>query len=120
MSSLLSAPDILSRCIKSIRIRLQSSASKIEKLALRGKFFNSKRNKFKPKVWKVETESPFASSRDNNLATRSFISRAALLVKVMAVIRCAGIPHCCTKKATFRVITEVLPEPAPASTNNGP
>ena len=64
ISSLLSAPDKLSRCIKSIKIRLQSSASKIEKLAFKGKFLSSKRKRFKPKVWKVETDKPFASSRD--------------------------------------------------------
>ena len=97
ISSLLSAPDKLSRCIKSIRIRLQSSASKIEKLAFNGVCFNSRRNKFRPKVWKVDTDKPLASSRDNNLVTRSFISRAALLVKVIAVIRYAGIPQCLTK-----------------------
>ena len=97
INSLLSAPDILSRCIKSIRIRLQSSASKMEKLAFNGVFLSSRRNKFRPKVWKVDTDSPLASSRDNSLVTRSFISRAALLVKVIAVIRCAGIPQCLTK-----------------------
>ena len=101
-------------------MRLQSSASRIEKLFLSGVFFNSKRSKFSPKVWNVETDKPLPSSLPKSLLTRSFISRAALLVKVMAVIRYAGIPHCCTKYATLRVITEVLPEPAPASTNKGP
>ena len=120
ISSLLSAPDKLSRCIKSIKIRLQSSASNIEKLFFNGVCLSSKRNKFKPKVWNVETESPFPSSLPKSLLTRSFISRAALLVNVIAVIRCAGIRHCFTKYAIFCVITEVLPEPAPASTNNGP
>ena len=97
INSLLSAPDKLSRCIKSIKMRLQSSASKIEKLAFNGVFFNSIRNILRPKVWNVETERPLDSSRDNSLVTRSFISRAALLVKVMAVMRCAGMPQCFTK-----------------------
>ena len=120
MSSLLSAPDKLSRCIRSIKIRLQSSASKIEKLFLSGVCLSSKRSKFKPNVWNVETDKPFPSSLPNSLLTRSFISRAALLVNVIAVIRCAGIRHCFTRNAIFCVITEVLPEPAPASTNKGP
>ena len=43
----------------------------------------------KPKVWKVETVNPLDFSLPMEWATRSFISRAALLVKVTAAI-CLG------------------------------
>src|SRR5690606_42061923 len=52
--------------------------------------------------------------------TRSFISRADLLVKVIAAIRFAGKRPDPTRYAIFSTITRVLPLPAPASTSNGP
>jgi len=48
------------------------------------------------------------------------ISPAALLVKVTAKIRCAATPCCVIRCAIRAVSTRVLPDPAPASTSNGP
>src|SRR5690606_2641562 len=54
------------------------------------------------------------------LATRSRISFADLLVKVIAAMRLAGYRPVCTRCAIFSTITRVLPLPAPASTSMGP
>jgi hypothetical protein len=54
-----------------------------------------------------------------SLPTRSFISFAALLVKVIAAI-CVGLmPYSSISQAILWVMTRVLPEPAPASTSSG-
>ncbi len=50
---------------------------------------------------------------------RSFISRAALLVKVTAKIRLGWMPLWISA-AMRKVMTRVLPVPAPASTRSGP
>lgn len=49
-----------------------------------------------------------------NGLSRFRISAAALLVKVTAQIRGAGILWWCTRCATRHVKTRVLPEPGPA------
>jgi len=54
-----------------------------------------------------------------NSATRSFISPAALLVKVIARISNGLTFLRAIKYAILRVRTRVFPEPAPATTNNG-
>src|SRR5687768_4770745 len=54
------------------------------------------------------------------LATRSFISRADLLVKVIAAMRRAGMRPDEIRCAIFSTMTRVLPLPAPASTSRGP
>ncbi len=54
------------------------------------------------------------------LATRSRISSAALLVKVMARMRMGLTPCSPTRWAMRWVRTLVLPEPAPATTSSGP
>ena len=75
---------------------------------------------FNPKEWKVEIESFEAISPPNCAFTRSFISAAALLVKVTAQIE-AGSNMCCLIKLTILVvITLVFPDPAPARTRQGP
>ena len=68
--------------------------------------------------WKVDTQ---ASLPDSPLSasTRSTISRAALLVKVMARIFHAGTPLS-IRWAMRQVSTRVLPLPAPAKTSSGP
>ena len=50
---------------------------------------------------------------------RSRISAAALLVKVMAAMRLGSQPAW-IRRAILCVMTRVLPEPAPASTRQGP
>ena len=52
--------------------------------------------------------------------SRSFISLAALLVKVMARIFSGGTPRSSTRWAMRAVKTRVLPLPAPASTSTAP
>jgi len=52
--------------------------------------------------------------------TRSFISFAALLVKVIARISFGFAPTAASRCATRCVSTRVLPEPAPAITSSGP
>ena len=53
-------------------------------------------------------------------ATRSFISPAALFVKVIAKISYGATPRRAIKYAILRVSTRVFPEPAPATTKSGP
>ncbi|MNY49382.1 hypothetical protein D3C86_1847990 [compost metagenome] len=48
----------------------------------------------RPRLWKVDTVRPLPSPPRSRLETRSFISRAALLVKVTATMFCARMPHC--------------------------
>src|SRR3546814_19831974 len=54
------------------------------------------------------------------LATRSRISFADLLVKVIAAMRLAGWRPVPIRCAIFSTITRVLPLPAPPSTSTGP
>ena len=60
------------------------------------------------------------SSRPNNLSVRSFISLAALLVKVSARIDHGLTPQFSIRFAIRYVRTRVLPLPAPARTSRGP
>src|SRR3954466_2361782 len=53
-------------------------------------------------------------------STRSFISCAALFVKVIARISFGCTPTAASRCATRYVRTRVLPEPAPAITSSGP
>src|SRR5215470_10167423 len=69
--------------------------------------------------WKVATFSSDAHG-PSNAASRSRISRAALLVKVTARIRQGATRRARTRWATLRVMTRVFPEPAPARTRSGP
>jgi hypothetical protein len=48
---------------------------------------------FSPRVWKVEMTSPRVSRPETSPETRARISRAALLVKVTAHTRRAGMPQ---------------------------
>ena len=68
--------------------------------------------------WKVDTHIA-AARRPTSASTRSFISAAALLVKVIAMIS----PGCTWRSASSQpmrwVSTRVLPEPAPATISSG-
>ncbi len=77
------------------------------------------RSSSRQKRWKVPTKSASARPLPTMPATRSFISRAALLVKVTARTFSGGTPSAISW-AIRQVITRVLPEPAPASTRSGP
>ena len=68
--------------------------------------------------WKVETHINVARLPTSS-ATRSRISAAALLVKVMANTAPGCTPRIPTRWAIRRVSTLVLPEPAPATTSTG-
>ena len=69
------------------------------------------------RLWKVVMVRPLAFLGTSS-ETRSFISLAALLVKVSAKIHSGGIPR--SKRWAIRtVITRVLPLPAPAKSNTG-
>ena len=61
---------------------------------------------------------PFVFLAEHNFSTRERISRAALLVKVTAVMCLASTPLL-IKCEIFSVITRVFPLPAPAITNRG-
>ncbi|MNS40648.1 hypothetical protein D3C72_729730 [compost metagenome] len=71
-----------------------------------------------PSAWKVHTTTLRASRPIRSLA-RSRISAAALFVKVMAAMR-SGFRPDWISRPILCVITRVLPEPAPASTRQGP
>ncbi len=68
--------------------------------------------------WNVETHIFWATGPTSS-CTLCFISPAALLVKVIARISNGDIPRS-INHAIRRVSTRVLPDPAPAMTNNGP
>jgi hypothetical protein len=53
-------------------------------------------------------------------STRSFISAAALFVKVIARISFGFTPCAASRCATRWVSTRVFPDPAPAITSSGP
>src|SRR5713101_7049431 len=69
--------------------------------------------------WKVEIHMRCATG-PTSATTRCRISSAALLVKVMARISNGETPCSALSQATRRVRTRVFPEPAPATTSNGP
>ena len=70
-------------------------------------------------AWKVPTHQP-STEQPSSAATRSRISRAALLVKVTAST-CHGRALPVARMCASRVVsTRVLPVPAPASTSTGP
>src|SRR6266545_132910 len=69
--------------------------------------------------WKVDTTIAFTAPPTRTWR-RSFISRAALLVKVIARIAVGGTPQSRTRWAIRWVSTRVLPDPAPATIRVGP
>src|SRR6266536_3129786 len=69
--------------------------------------------------WKVDTSMAFTAP-PTSPCRRSFISRAALLVKVIARIEPGGTPRSRTRCAIRWVSTRVLPDPAPATIRVGP
>ncbi len=83
----------------------------------------SLRRIFSPSEWNVAIVTLPASSplpcAFSSACARSRISRAALLVKVIATINEGSTP-CSIRCAIFAVMTRVLPLPAPASTSSGP
>ena len=68
--------------------------------------------------WKVETHIALAR-RPTSASTRSFISAAALLVKVIDMIPPGCTPRSASSQAMRWVSTRVLPEPAPATISSG-
>jgi hypothetical protein len=70
-------------------------------------------------LWNVLTHIMRATP-PTRAATRSRISAAALLVKVMARIEPGWAPRAAISQAIRRVSTRVLPDPAPATTSNRP
>jgi hypothetical protein len=104
----------------SLRIPLLSSLSNTEKPRRRPAWSCSICRNFSPNAWKVQTVSPSAALPFASFAARSRISRAALLVNVIAAILLPGTCLRAIRYAIFSVITRVLPEPAPASTSRGP
>ena len=70
-------------------------------------------------LWKVPICRYLAFSSPTKRPILSFISRAALLVKVNASI-CQGFIPCIKSQAILYVSTRVLPDPAPAITKLAP
>src|SRR6478735_7146897 len=68
--------------------------------------------------WKVETHM-IRARLPTRSSTRSFISAAALLVKVIARIEPGWARRSEISHAIRRVSTRVLPDPAPATTSSG-
>src|SRR5690606_26995862 len=104
------------------RMLVTSSASRMENCGLRPRASPSSRSRRTPREWKVHTSSLLAALAPIRALTRSRISAAALLVKVMAPI-CEGARSApgpgCSRRAILCVMTRVLPEPAPARTRQG-
>ena len=97
-----------------------SEASRMENCGLSPQCLASWRMMRTPSAWKVHTVSPPGTRPPMMWATRSCISLAALLVKVIAAMLLALMPHSLIRCAILCVITRVLPLPAPASTRQGP
>ena len=74
---------------------------------------------YKTKKFFVVLTQILSLPRPTSLSTRSRISPAALLVKVIARIFQGATP-CSIRYATRCVSTRVLPEPAPAKIRSGP
>ena len=71
-------------------------------------------------AWKVPSQGMPSTAPPTSAPMRSFISRAALLVKVTARI-CEPRARPVHRMWAMRVVsTRVLPVPAPASTSTGP
>ncbi|EWS52586.1 hypothetical protein X551_04628 [Methylibium sp. T29] len=101
------------------RMPSTSSLSRIENCGFRPSAAPSSRSSRTPSEWKVLISRPLAGRAPTRALARSRISAAALLVKVMAAI-CDGASPASSRRAILCVITRVLPEPAPASTRQGP
>ncbi len=97
---------------------VMSSVSRMLKFFFRPTVSPSSRSRRTPSAWKVQI-STLRASRPTSCLARSRISAAALLVKVMAAMRSAASPAWISRPILC-VITRVLPEPAPASTRQGP
>ena len=103
---------------QSLRMPVTSSESRMLKLGFRPSTCPSSRTMRTPSEWKVQIITSLAGLPIRPLA-RSRISAAALLVKVMAAMRLGERPAS-IKRPILCVMTRVLPEPAPASTRQGP
>ncbi len=68
--------------------------------------------------WKVDTHIG-PDRRPTRASTRSFISAAALLVKVIAMISPGCTPRSASSQPIRWVSTRVLPDPAPATISSG-
>ena len=99
-----------STCLTRLR---WSEGSKMTKSRPTGVRSPSRRRIRVQKLWKVLTQSCPAGTLTSR-CTRSAISPAALLVKVMARMLPGRTPSSSMSQAMRRVITVVLPEPAPA------
>ncbi len=96
-----------------------SSVSRMVKLDASPTWSACRRSIRAHRAWKVPSHRPSAGS-PRRVATRSRISRAALLVKVTARTW-LGKARLVSRMWANRVVsTRVLPVPAPASTNSGP
>jgi hypothetical protein len=73
-----------------------------------------------PMAWKVPSQGMPSATGPISAATRSFISRAALLVKVTARMSKGRARPVAIRWAIRVVSTRVLPVPAPARTSTGP
>ena len=103
---------------QSLRMLVTSSASMMLNCGLRPRTAPSSRMMRTPSAWKVQINTSLAA-RPMSCLARSRISAAALLVKVMAAMRLGSSPAS-IKRPILWVMTRVLPEPAPASTKQGP
>ena len=99
---------------------LESDSSYIVKSAVYPSISASTLSMCEKIEWKVPILRYLTSSSPTRCEIRSFISRAALLVNVRAII-CQGFsPACAMRYAILYVRTRVLPDPAPAITSDGP
>src|SRR3990167_5607696 len=103
---------------QSFNMLVMSSVSRMLKFFFSPSAAPSSRSRRTPSAWKVQI-STLRASRPTSCLARSRISAAALLVKVMAAMRSAASPALMSRPILC-VITRVLPEPAPASTRQGP
>ena len=99
--------------------RIWSSVSRMVKEEVSPTYSACRRSIRAHSAWKVPSQSPSAG-RPRMAATRSRISRAALLVKVTARTWLGKARRVIRIWAKRVVSTRVLPVPAPARTRSGP
>jgi hypothetical protein len=96
-----------------------SDGSKMTKSRPTGVRSPSRRKTRVQKLWKVLTHI-CSSGTETSRWIRSRISSAALLVKVIARMAVGLTPRSSMSQAMRRVMTVVLPDPAPARISSGP
>ena len=112
--------SMFAACTSCFSRRTWSSVSRMVKFDFRPTSSAWRRRSFTQIEWKVPSQGIPSTAPPTSAATRSFISRAALLVKVTDRISFGRALPVTSRCAIRAVSARVLPVPAPASISTGP